>query len=456
MSLINFDKLIEKYDVPCPRYTSYPTVPYWNNQISESTQWEHVLSEQIVKSIHQEVSIYIHLPFCESLCTYCGCNTRITKNHKVEMPYIRTLLREWELYKAIFNKKPILKELHLGGGTPTFFSPQHLHYLLTSLLAEFEITPDTSMGFEAHPANTTEEHLHVLYVLGFRKISIGIQDLDENVQRIINRKQTFEQIEKLSCKSRNIGYTCINYDLIYGLPLQTIEGVKNTIARILSLRPDRLAFYSYAHVPWLKPAQKIFTDEMLPSKTEKRKLYETGRQLFHAAGYFEIGMDHFALPHDELYKASICGTLHRNFMGYTPHYSPLLIGLGASSISDIWTAFMQNHKEVEVYMEKIHQGNFAIHRSHIHNSQDLYLRKQIQNIMCRYETTFNEDDVSRELQTSLLKNLEPYQSDELVEIHQNHVKVTDIGKIFLRNICSAFDLRMSEAKNQKVLFSKAI
>ena len=256
--------LIRKYNRPIPRYTSYPTVPFWTNTPSQD-EWKSHIKNAFQKSNDKEgISIYVHLPFCESLCTYCGCNTRITVNHKVESPYIEALKKEFDLYLELFDEKPIISELHLGGGTPTFFSADHLNVLISYFFKHSEISENANMSFEAHPANTSYEHLETLYRLGFKRLSLGIQDFDPHVQTLINRHQTVEQVEKVVLQARSIGYESINFDLIYGLPDQTIDSVKNTVYEVIRLKPERIAFYSYAHVPWLKPGQRKYDESNLP------------------------------------------------------------------------------------------------------------------------------------------------------------------------------------------------
>ena len=349
--------LIRKYNVAGPRYTSYPTVPYWDIKPPTIEQWTASVKKSFDETNTTDgISLYIHLPFCESLCTYCGCNTRITVNHAVEEPYITALLNEWELYLKVFKDKPKIKELHLGGGTPTFFAPHNLKRLINGITSDAIVCDAAEFSFEAHPNNTTTAHLNTLYELGFRRLSLGIQDFDPKVQAIVNRIQTFETVEKTVRTARNIGYTSINFDLIYGLPLQTRKSVIDTIDKVNLLKPDRIAFYSYAHVPWIKPGQRKFTENDLPVDEEKRALYEIGKEKFSENGYAEIGMDHFALNTDSLYTAAEQGKLHRNFMGYTHSYSQLMIGLGVSSISDTWYAFTQNVKGVEEYYELVNNG----------------------------------------------------------------------------------------------------
>ncbi len=314
--------LIKKYNVAGPRYTSYPTVPYWNDKPITVKEWSKSVKKTFDETnVHDGISLYIHLPFCESLCTYCGCNTRITINHAVEKKYIAAVLKEWDMYLAMFVDKPRIKEIHLGGGTPTFFSPENLKVLIDGIMDKSVACKDAEFSFEAHPNNTTEEHLKMLYSLGFRRLSLGIQDFDPKVQTIVNRIQPFEIVDKVVKQARKIGYTSINFDLVYGLPLQTRKSVIDTINKVNVLRPDRIAFYSYAHVPWVKPGQRLFTEKDLPQDDEKRALYEIGKEKFSEMGYAEIGMDHFALNSDTLYKAANEGKLHRNFMGYTHSYT---------------------------------------------------------------------------------------------------------------------------------------
>ncbi len=449
-------QLAQKYNIAAPRYTSYPTVPYWDNQLFDIDQWKSSLRKSFEESNSEDgISLYIHLPFCESLCTYCGCNTRITKNHSVEEPYIDAVLQEWDKYLAILVDIPIIKEIHLGGGTPTFFSAVNLKKLIEGLLKDAYPHPAAEFSFEAHPANTNADHLQILYELGFRRLSLGIQDFDPTVQHIINRHQTYEQVSQVTQQARQIGYNSINYDLVYGLPLQTMEGLINTMNQVASLLPDRIAFYSYAHVPWIKPGQRLFTERDLPDTEAKNKLYKIGRCLLLNYGYKEVGMDHFALPADTLSHAENSGHLHRNFMGYTHQHTKLLIGLGVSAISDAWYAFGQNVKTVEEYLNLVKQ-DLPIIKGHILTGEDLMLRKHINNIMCKGYTTWDEPVDHCEALFDGLERLKSLEDDGLVEISSQELRVTPIGKRFLRNICMAFDARLWAKQPQSQLFSMAI
>jgi len=446
--------LLKKYNVPAPRYTSYPTVPYW--QENPSTQKEWINRVQSAFENEKEISLYIHLPYCEKLCTYCGCNKRITKRHEVEMPYINSVLKEWKMYLDILPEKPVIRELHLGGGTPTFFSPENLGELMEGIFSEALVAENPSFSFEAHPANTSFEHLDILYKYGFRRISIGVQDFDNEILKIINRQQTYEQVETCVNNARKIGYDSINFDLIFGLPFQTPENIISNFSKLKNLKPDRIAYYSYAHVPWKSKSQRAYSENDLPYGADKRKLYEIGKELLEDMGYKEIGFDHFALPDDELYIAFKNGKLHRNFMGYTPHPTPLNLALGVSSISDSWTAFVQNEKVIEKYQERIEAGEFPIIKGHLLNEEDQILRRHILNIMCNYQTSWKNKNEQCEALFVGLERMEEMIEDGFVRRIPFSLKVTEKGHMFLRNICMALDAKYWAKKPEGMLFSQAV
>lgn len=450
--------LIKKYDVAGPRYTSYPTVPHWKNDTFDAQKWQNNLVETFsATNTTSGISLYIHLPYCESLCTFCACHKRITKNHAVEEPYIQAILKEWVLYLAIFPEKPQIAEIHLGGGTPSFFAPETLRTLIEGILKDATVSPEHEFSFEGHPNNTSAEHLQTLYDLGFRRVSFGVQDYDPKVQLAIHRIQPFENVKQVTELARAIGYTSISHDLVFGLPFQKISSIEDTIQKTLSLKPDRIAFYSYAHVPWIKGnGQRGFDESNLPSGEEKRALYERGRAIFEANNYAEIGMDHFSLPHDSLYKAQGNGTLHRNFMGYTTTQSKVLLGLGASSISDSWTAFAQNIKEIEPYIEKVNAGELPVFKGHILSKKDLFIRKQILDIICNLVTSWKISDWTAEEKEMLLEKLEDFAEDELIVFNEFGLKVLPAGKAFIRNVCMAFDEHLAQTNSTQKLFSKTI
>jgi len=453
-----YNLLVEKYNVAGPRYTSYPTVPYWNNDTFSLENWKTSLLQSFNESNDEEgISIYIHLPYCESLCTFCGCNKRITKRHDVESPYINALLKEWNLYCDLLQVKPNIKELHLGGGTPTFFSPNNLKKLINGIASRSNLAKDFEFSFEGHPNNTTREHLQTLYDVGFRRVSYGVQDYNETVQKAIHRIQPFENVKKATEIAREIGYTSISHDIIFGLPFQTLEHVEHTILRTKELFPDRLAFYSYAHVPWIKGnGQRGFDESNLPSPELKRKQYELGKKLLGEVGYHEIGMDHFALPTDSLFQAMTNKTLHRNFMGYTASKTKVMIGLGVSSISDSWYGFAQNVKVIEEYYQVLSEDILPVYRGHILNNEDLIIRKHILNLMCNFKTTWNKDYLYIEELPEIIIKLKEMEADGLISIESNSIEVTKKGYPFVRNVCMAFDLLLQRSSPETQLFSMTI
>jgi len=450
--------LVKKYNVAGPRYTSYPTVPYWNNDTFSLELWKTSLIRSFNESNDSEgISLYIHLPFCESLCTFCGCNKRITKRHEVESPYINAVLKEWHLYCDLLGVKPKIKELHLGGGTPTFFTPQNLTRLINSIVNSATLADGYEFSFEGHPNNTTREHLQALFDVGFRRVSYGVQDYNMAVQIAIHRIQPFENVKQATETAREIGYTSVGHDIIFGLPFQTLEHVKHTILKTKELLPDRLAFYSYAHVPWIKGnGQRGFSDADLPSAELKREQYEIGKSLLSEVGYQEIGMDHFALTTDSLYQSMTTNNLHRNFMGYTASKTQAMIGLGVSSISDSWYGFAQNVKSIEEYYHLLDENTFPVYRGHILNKEDLVVRKHILNLMCQFKTTWNGDYLYFDELPDVLIQLKEMEDDGLLNIGSNTISVTKKGYPFVRNICMAFDVLLQRKQPDTKLFSMTI
>jgi len=448
--------LVDKYNIPGPRYTSYPTVPYWDQNTFSADNWKKSIQTNFYPK-NNEISLYIHLPFCESLCTFCACNKRITKRHDVEKPYIDAVLKEFDLYLAQLSHLPQIKEMHLGGGTPTFFSPENLHELISGLLSKTQKAEQVDFSFEGHPNNTTYQHLKTLYDLGFRRVSFGIQDYNPEVQVAIHRVQSFENVKKVTEMAREIGYTSVGHDLIFGLPHQQVDDIKNTISKTQELMPDRIAFYSYAHVPWIKGnGQRGFNKADLPSAQAKRKQYEIGKEKLEEAGYFELGMDHFALPSDELYQAYEQGKMHRNFMGYTTTKTSKLIGLGVSAISDSWYGFAQNEKKLEDYYSRLDADELPVFRGHILSNTDLVIRQHILNLMCQFKTNWEKPDLCISEIADILIDLEKMQEDELLDIDSHSIRVKPAKRAFIRNICMAFDLRLKESKPKRQLFSQTI
>lgn len=455
---VQANSLIQKYNVPGPRYTSYPTVPYWEESGFSLELWKQTLKRSFQESNATEgISLYIHLPFCESLCTFCGCHKRVTKRHEVEQPYIQAVLKEWDLYCNLLEEKPIIKEIHLGGGTPTFFSIEHLTQLIQGILSKAKIAAEHEFSFEGHPNNTTREHLQGLYDLGFRRVSYGVQDYNETVQKAIHRIQPYENVKQVTEWAREIGYESISHDLVFGLPFQSLDDVLNTIDQTNSLLPDRLALYSYAHVPWIKGnGQRGFKDADVPKDEIKRQCYEEGKKKLLAHGYHEIGMDHFALEKDSMYQSFQSGTLHRNFMGYTASKTQVMIGLGISSISDSWYSFAQNVKTIEEYYELLERNQIPVVKGHILTQEDLIIRKHILNLMCSFTTSWESGDIQFAEIDEVLKQLEEMQQDQLIKIEDSSVTILEKGKPFVRNICMAFDLRLKRRMPENRIFSMTI
>jgi len=342
--------------------------------------------------------------------------------------------------------------LHLGGGTPTFFSAENLERILKPILAETQLIGDQfEASVEVHPGHTTREQLATLRSLGFTRISIGVQDFDPEVQRLVNREQPYEITSSVTDIARELGYSSVNYDLIYGLPRQTTESFKLTVCKTINLRPDRIALYSFALVPWIKPAQRSYSDEDLPKAGEKRALYELAREMLAAAGYIEIGMDHFALSHDGMAEAQRKGTLHRNFQGYTEMRTRVLLGLGVSAISETPTCFHQNEKAFPVYERRIRQHEIATLRGHLLTDEDRRLREQILTFMTRFEVALQpqQRDDARTF-------LAPLIADGLVDLRDGTLALTERGRPFLRNACMFFDQRLRQKQPQSQIFSRAL
>lgn len=454
--------LFTKYDQPVPRYTSYPTVPYWRQAPPTQHAWLDAVSQRITEA--PAISLYIHLPFCEELCTYCGCNKRITKQHCVEGPYLDAVLAEWNIYiTALRNRlgqphfRPLLKELHLGGGTPTFFAPSSLARLIDGILADAEIAPGHSFGFEAHPNSTTKGHLEVLAARGFNRLSIGVQDFNGNILQLINRRQSEADVYRTVDEARATGYESINFDIIYGLPRQQENDIVRNVAKIEELKPERIAFYGYAHVPWVSPGQRAYDVKDLPRGKTKWRLYAKGRDLLEAIGYRDIGLDHFSLPEDDLYKASMEHRLHRNFMGYTTANTPLTLALGCSSISDSWDTFVQNEKTVEAYQKSILEDHLLpIIKGHQLSTEDQVVRQHILNLMCKGYTEWKQEEMRCEALERATLQWDDMAADGILTRSPYRIDVAESGKPLLRNICLPLDNHYWDNQPNKATFSQAI
>jgi len=450
------DPLIAKYDVPGPRYTSYPTVPFWDSA-PDTTQWIERIAEALYAAPAHAAALYLHIPFCRALCTYCGCNTRITRSHSIVPPYIQALLSELDVYLRHLGLQQLqICELYFGGGTPTFLTAEELESLLQGLFARVQLRTDAIASLEVDPRVTSAGQLELLARYGFRRISLGVQDFDPRVQEIVNRVQSEEQVGQVTRLARALGFDSVNFDLIYGLPLQTLASVNLTMDAVCRLRPDRVALYAYAHVPWIKPGQRRYSESDLPEGGQKRALYELGRERLAAQGYREIGLDHFALETDSLWQAQCAGTLNRNFMGYTTASSRPLIGLGVSALGDAGRAFAQNEKDLQRYQERVTRGELPLQRGHLLDQEDQILRRHILRLMTQLATGWEEPMEYTSHLARVHERLAEPEADGLVELGAHSCRITEKGRPFLRNICMAFDARLARRLPHKLLFSPSV
>jgi oxygen-independent coproporphyrinogen-3 oxidase len=370
---------------------------------------------------------------------------------------VQALLAELDLYRERLGRGVLeLGELHFGGGTPTFLSLEELESLLEGLFTRVRLRAGATASIEVDPRVTDAQQLEVLARYGFRRVSLGVQDFDPRVQEIVNRVQSEQQVEAVTASARTLGYSSVNYDLIYGLPLQTRASVEATMDAVCRLRPDRIALYGYAHVPWIKPGQRRFTEIDLPQGDDKRALYELGRERLEREGYREIGLDHFALERDSLWQAQCAGTLHRNFMGYTDAFTRPMIGLGVSAIGDSGDAFAQNEKDLQRYQARVAARELPIQRGHRLDAEDQVLRAHILRLMTQLETRWEALSERTEYLATAARRLAEPAADGLVELDAFGCRVTERGRGFLRNICMAFDARLARRSPEKALFSRTV
>ncbi len=436
----DFFKLLQKYDIPGPRYTSYPTVPAWTESVDETDFREHLKSLRA----DEPLSLYFHIPFCENLCHFCGCTTFITPRRERSAPYVETLLREIREVASLLPKKPKVIQLHFGGGSPNFLQPGEIQKIMEEVRRQFTFTLDAEIAIEMHPRTSSTQFCEKVAALGFNRISLGIQDMDPKVQKLINRNQTDEMTAACVQELRNLGLRAFNFDLVYGLPGQSMAGWEKTLSQVLERHPQRLAVYSYAHIPWLKPYQRSFEDHDLPSPEMKLRLFERAYETLTQNGYRLIGMDHFAEESDELAQALTTRTIHRNFMGYSTRAEAHQIGFGVSAISYVGGDYFQNLKELPAYEEALRQGNLATFRGFLLGPDDKIRRSLINRFLCqgRIEIPkFGQDwkinfakYFAREL-----PRLQEFAEDGLLTVQPEKIQVRGEGFLFLRNMAMVFD-----------------
>ncbi len=452
------EAILERYNVPGPRYTSYPTAPEWVESFTVE-DFELAVAESNMRKPAPPLSIYVHLPFCESLCLFCGCNVVINKNHEVLHPYLQKL--GWEI-DAIARKldpsRPVV-QLHWGGGTPTYLSASQMEDLCHHIRQRFAFSPDAEIGIEVDPRTTTEAQVKMLRRLGFNRISMGIQDFDAIVQKTVHRIQPFEMTRAIFDLCRAEGFESINVDLIYGLPHQTPEKFVDSVEKVIGLSPDRVAMFSYAHVPWMKKQQGSFARYM-PQGMEKFQIFRAGIERFTRAGYLYIGMDHFARPEDELCTAQRERTLHRNFQGYTTKAGADLFGFGVSAISGFDRYYAQNFRVLQDYYGAIERNRIPTMRGLRLNDDDILRRAVISRILCHCVLHKREIEEEFNLQfdeyfAEELIRLRTLADDGLVELQPETISVTPLGRIFLRNVGMVFDTYLRKPR-EKPVFSKTL
>lgn len=454
--------LLRKYDRPGPRYTSYPTAVEFSSAYDASAYFDS-LGEA---ALHPDdpLSLYVHLPFCEHRCTFCGCNVVITRHREVAQKYLTYLHREIREVARRLQPRRKVVQYHWGGGTPTYLNLEEMRALQQVVTECFDILPDAETAIEVDPRVTSREQIDLLRSMGFNRLSMGVQDFDPEVQAIINRNQTERQTRELFAYSRSAGFASINIDLIYGLPLQKPETFAKTLAAVIELRADRVAVYSYAHVPWLRTQQKGFDPAMLPSGEQKLELFCLAREAFVRAGYREIGMDHFAVPEDELAKAVETRTLSRNFMGYTVKAAPDMIGVGVSAIGDVAGAYAQNQKKLPRYYDAIDSGSLAIDRGYRLSVDDQIRRFVITQLMCNFhldKRTVEERfgivfDRAFERELAELARPDGLIANGFVSASREALHVEPLGRLFVRNVAMLFDRYLLDKKAGPPIFSRTV
>lgn len=441
-------QLIERYDVPGPRYTSYPTAPEWTQAFGPEDYAARL--EQAGAKTKEPLSLYVHLPFCKSLCWYCGCNVVISKTPTAADRYLDVVIREMDLACERLGGRREVSQIHWGGGTPTFLTEAQIARLWYAITDRFQLRPRAEVAIEVHPAVTSREKLTTLRRLGFNRVSMGCQDFDPTVQEATNRIQPFEQTRELLEHARSLGFSGINFDLIYGLPHQNAESWARTLEQVLELRPDRLAVYSFAFIPEVLKHQRRMPSEAIPRGPEKLELFTMARQRFLGAGYMPIGMDHFALRDDELARAQRERRLGRNFQGYTVTAAQDVVAFGATGISDVSGAYAQNVRPLPKYYERIGHGQFATERGIALTEDDGRRRKLIQQIMCNFWADLGSARAYPEERA----RLKPLEEDGLIRFHGRELEVTRLGQLFVRNVAMAFDARLWASGNAR--FSRTV
>ena len=450
------EELLGRYNVPGPRYTSYPTAPEWSGDFGPA-DYENALSAS--NQAGRPLSLYMHLPFCERLCLFCGCNVIIKKKHDIAIPYLETLKAEIAMIAARIDRSRPVVQFHWGGGTPTWFSPAQLEELFVFAQNHFAFADDAEIGVEIDPRATTLAHLEVLSRLGFNRLSMGIQDFNPQVQRTVRRIQPYEETKELFDACHALGFDSLNVDLIYGLPRQTVDSFVDSVDKVIGMGPDRIAMFSYAHVPWMKKQQGALA-RWIPQGMDKFHIFRAGIGRFTESGYRYIGMDHFARPDDELCAAQQNRTLHRNFQGYTTKAGPDLLGMGVTSISGVDRVYVQSFRGLDEYSAAVKSGLLPVMRGTKLTDDDVIRRAAIGKILCHCILDKKEFEAEYGIDfdkyfADELARLDTLRADGLVEMTPENIRVTLPGRIFIRNIGMVFDKYLQKPKDKPV-FSKTL
>ena len=454
-------ELVEKYDFSGPRYTSYPTAVQFMENF-KLPDYKSCVNDTNSELIPKPLSLYLHLPFCDTICYYCACNKIITKNRQHAAPYLKNLHKEIKYQGAIFDKDRLVEQLHWGGGTPTFISHQQMYDLMGAISENFNLCDDghEEYSIEIDPRALEQDTISVLRRIGFNKVSFGVQDFDHDVQKAVNRIQSYEETKDVIESARENNFRTINIDLIYGLPLQTESSFTRTLEKVIELSPERISVYNYAHLPHLFKTQKQIREEDLPSANEKLNIIQQAIHLLTVAGYVYIGMDHFSKPDDELAIAQKNGNLYRNFQGYSTHASCDVVGMGITSISKIGDCYSQNVKTLDEYDEIISRGDIPVFRGYMLDFDDLMRREIIARLICHFRLDFSEiedmyvNDFNRYFFNEM-KKIKLMESDGLLSLDNEKIEVTQMGRFFIRNICSVFD-KYFNRDAQVTQFSKMV
>jgi oxygen-independent coproporphyrinogen III oxidase len=451
--------LLQQYDIAGPRYTSYPTADRFVEAFTEK-HYQQALQVREIGRTSLPLSLYIHIPFCESLCFFCACNKIVTKHHERSAVYLQYLSKEMDLHIASLGKRPSVSQLHLGGGSPTFFTDAELVELMSMLRKKFQLSPVGEYSIEIDPRTVDKTRLKNLRALGFNRLSFGVQDFNAEVQKAVHRIQPYEQVAELVKEARRQKFESLNMDLIYGLPKQTADTFSHTLDQVIAIKPDRIALYAYAHLPErFKPQRRIQT-EALPTAADKLTMLSSAIAKLIAAGYVYIGMDHFALPEDELAVAKRQGRLHRNFQGYSTQPDCDLIALGVSSIGRVGATYSQNAKTMEEYCDALDQGRLPIVRGLGLSIDDLIRRSVIMSIMCQGEVQYEAIELAymidfKQYFSAELTELKALNNAGMVTFDQDGLTVTEIGWYFVRAIAMAFD-KYLQVDHTRARFSKII